>query len=219
MNEKMGLIGRKIGMTQLFNADGTVVPVTVVETGPCTVLQVKAAAGNDGYTALQLGFDSRRDATTTKADRGHAKKAGGEDAKVSRFIREIRVDAATAAGFTAGQKVTVDQVFKVGQRIDVIGTSKGRGFAGVMKRHHFAGFERSHGAHEYFRHGGSIGTRLTPGMTLAGKRMPGHLGNARTTVQRIEIVRIDVERNLVFIRGGAPGPDGGFVTLRLGVKG
>jgi large subunit ribosomal protein L3 len=218
MNESMGLLGRKVGMTQIFNTDGTVLPVTVVETGPCTVLQVKTAAGNDGYNAIQLGFDSKRDSITTKADRGHAKKAGGEEAKVSRFIAEIRVSADAAAAHTAGQQLTAGQVFKVGERVDVIGTSKGRGFGGVMRSHHFKGFERGHGAHEYFRHGGSIGTRLTPGMTLAGKKMPGQLGNARTTVQRIEVVRIDEARNLVFIRGGVPGPDGGFVTLRQSVK-
>lgn len=218
MNQSMGLLGRKVGMTQIFTADGTVLPVTVVEMGPCTVLQVKTTAGNDGYDAIQLGFDNKRDALTTKADRGHAKKAGGENAQVSRFIREIRVDAQTAGSYQAGQTITAKDVFKVGERVDVIGTSKGRGFGGVMKRHHFAGFERSHGVHEYFRHGGSVGTRLTPGMTLAGKKMPGQMGNERTTVQRIEVVRVDEERNLVFVRGGVPGPNGAFVTLRHAVK-
>jgi len=214
MNESMGLVGRKIGMTQLFDADGTVVPVTLVECGPNTVMQVKTAA-NDGYSALQLGFGARKERHVRKAEAGHAKAANAPAAAES---REVRVSEATAAKYQRGQTVSVGDVFEKGQLVDTIGTSKGRGFAGVMKKYHFAGFERSHGTHEYFRHGGSVGTRLTPGMTLAGKRMPSRMGNERVTVQSMEVVRVDPERNLLFIRGGVPGPNGAIVTVRQAVK-
>lgn len=210
----MGLVGRKLGMTQLFKADGTVMPVTVIEAGPNVVLQVKAATTKDGYDAVQLGFDAQKAANVSGAEAGHAKAAGLEVAP--REVREIRVTDATK--YERGQTLGVADVFENGQLIDVIGTSKGRGFAGVFKKFHFAGFERTHGAHEYFRHGGSIGTRLTPGMTMKGKKMPGQLGNCQVSVQNIELVRIDVERNLLFVRGGVPGPNGGFVTVRQAVK-
>jgi large subunit ribosomal protein L3 len=215
MNQQMGLIGRKVGMTQLFTDDGTVVPVTVIEAGPCTVLQVKAEDGADSYNAVQLGFGTKKDKGTTRATRGHAAKA---NAKAAVFTHEIRLGKAEAATYTPGQVVGVAEVFQPGALVDVIATSKGRGFAGVFKKFHFAGFERSHGTHEYFRHGGSIGTRLTPGMTMRGKKMPGQLGNAQVTVQNIEVVKIDGDRGLIYIRGGVPGPNGGFVTVRKAVK-
>jgi large subunit ribosomal protein L3 len=216
MNESMGLVGRKIGMTQLFQDDGTVVPVTVVEAGPNTVIQVKSAGGTDGYNAVQLGFGARKESRVNRGELGHYKAAGVS--APPRFVREIRVPEKTASGYQRGQTLGVGDVFQVGNLVDIIGTSKGRGFAGVMKKYHFAGFERSHGTHEYFRHGGSVGTRLTPGMTLAGKRMPGHMGNVRVTVQNMEIVRIDAEKNLLFIRGGVPGPNGAFLTVRKAVR-
>jgi len=212
----MGLLGRKLGMTQLFADDGTVTPVTVVETGPCTVLQVKTTAGKDGYNAVQLGFGARKESRVTKAELGHAKAANA--AAAPSFVSEVRVDEKTASSYQKGQTVTASELFAAGQKLDVIGTSKGRGFAGVFKRHHFAGFERSHGTHEYFRHGGSIGTRLTPGMTLAGKKMPGQLGNAQVCIQNVSVAKVDAERNLVFLAGSVPGPNGGFVTLRKAVK-
>jgi large subunit ribosomal protein L3 len=215
MNESMGLVGRKVGMTQLFDADGTVVPVTVVELGPNTVMQVKTAASNDGYAALQLGFGARKERLVNKAEAGRAAAA---KAAAPQYVREVRVDEATAARHTVGQTLNVANVFSKGQLIDVIGTSKGRGFAGVFKKFHFAGFERSHGTHEYFRHGGSVGTRLTPGMTMAGKRMPGHLGDHRVTVQNIEVVKVDGDRNLLFVRGGVPGPNGAIVTIRQAIR-
>jgi large subunit ribosomal protein L3 len=215
MNEKMGMIGRKLGMTQFFQADGNVVPCTVVQLGPNTVLQVKSTTSKDRYNAIQLGFAPARAKLINKPLAGHLTKAG---ASLLRHVREIRVDAGTVATMSAGKVLTVGEVFQGGQKVDVVGTSKGRGFAGVMKRHHFAGFERTRGAHEYFRHGGSIGTRLTPGMTLKGKKMPGHLGASRTTVQNMTVVRIDAERNLLFIRGGVPGPVGGLVVIRHAVR-
>lgn len=216
MNEKMGLIGRKIGMTQLFDANSEVVPVTVLEMGPCRVLRVKTSGSRDGYDAVQLGFGERKASRTNRPDMGQFKKAGLETP--SRIVREIRVDAETAGRLQPGATLVPADVFTVGDRVDVIGTSKGRGYAGVMKRHHHKGFERSHGVHEFFRHGGSIGTRLTPGMTLAGMPMSGHLGNARVTVQNMVVAKVDPERNLVYVRGGVPGPNGGFVTLRKAVK-
>lgn len=213
----MGLLGRKLGMTQLFQEDGTVLPVTVIETGPCTVTRVKVASTKDGYNALQLGFGSQKVHRLTKAAIGHLRAASLSE-RPPRYLREIRVSADVASAHTVGQVLTADQVFAVGQRLDVTGVSKGRGFAGVFKRHHFAGFERTHGVHEYFRHGGSIGTRLTPGHVMKGKKMPGHLGAERVTVQNIQVVRIDSERNLVFLKGGVPGPTGALVLLRKAVK-
>jgi large subunit ribosomal protein L3 len=211
---QMGLIGRKLGMTQIFDATGNAVGVTVIELGPNTVLQVKTAASADGYDAIQLGFGSRKESRATKAELGHARAAG---ASTFRYVRELRVG--NAGTFTRGAELKVADVFQSDTKVDVVGTSKGRGFAGVMKRHNFAGFKRSHGVHEYYRHGGSIGTRLTPGMTLKGVKMPGHMGSARTTVQNLKVVRVDVERNLLMVRGGVPGPDGSMVIVRNAVKG
>jgi len=210
---QMGLIGRKLGMTQIFDAVGNAVGVTVIELGPNTVLQVKTSAGTDGYDAIQLGFGSRKESRATKAEIGHARAAG---ASTFRYVRELRVP--NAGTFTRGAELKVADVFQADTKVDVAGTSKGRGFAGVMKRHNFAGFKRSHGVHEYYRHGGSIGTRLTPGMTLKGVKMPGHMGSARTTVQNLKVVRVDVERNLLMVRGGVPGPDGSMVIVRNAVK-
>mgnify|MGYP003882424491 CR=1 FL=1 len=215
-NEMMGLLGRKIGMTQLFTDDGTVLPCTVVEVGQNTVLRVKRSDSSDGYSALQLGFGTQKEQRLTKADRGQMAKAGVEGAV--RHIREVRVSDDEAAKHEVGAKLSAADVFEEGKRVDVIGTSKGRGFAGVMKRYNFAGFIRSHGTHEFFRHGGSIGTRLTPGFTLKGKKMPGHMGSARVTVQNLQVVKVDAERGLVFVKGGVPGPNGGLVCVRQAVK-
>ncbi len=216
-NESMGLLGRKLGMTQLFEDDGTVVPVTVVEAGPCTVLQVKSDEGKDGYNALLLGFGSQKKQRVNKAATGQLKAAGRQDTPPSNR-GEIRVDAARVSASSVGDTLTAADVFSAGDYVDVVGTSKGRGFAGVMKRYNFAGFIRSHGTHEFFRHGGSIGTRLTPGHVLKGKKMPGHMGAARTTVQNLKLVKVDAERNLLFLRGGVPGPNGGNVTVRKAIK-
>ena len=218
-NEQMGLLGRKLGMTQIFNDDGEVIPVTVLEAGPNTVLQIKTASGADGYSALQLGFGQTREKRTTRAQRGHYAKAGLAADSLPKYVREIRVSADEAAKHEAGKKLSPSDVFAAGERVDVIGTSKGRGFAGVMKRYGFRGFIRSHGTHEFFRHGGSIGTRLTPGMVLKGKKMPGHMGNERVTVQNLLVARVDAERNLVFVKGGVPGPNGGLLFVRKAVKG
>ncbi len=216
-NETMGLVGRKLGMTQIFDEAGNVLPVTVIEVGPNTVLRTKSSTGRDKYDALQLCFGTQKPSRLTKADLGQLAKAGIEGGV--RVIKEIRVGAADVAKHSVGSRISAADVFAVGERIDACGTSKGKGFAGVMKKHNFAGFERSHGVHEYFRHGGSIGTRLTPGMTLKGKKMPGQMGNVKTTVQNLKIARIDADRNLVFVCGGVPGSMGAIVTIRKAVKG
>ncbi len=215
-NEKRGLIGRKIGMTQLFNEDGRVLPCTVIQAGPCTVVQVKTEEGRDGYNALQLSYGENKPHRISKPLIGHLAKVGLES---SAAIREVRVDKATADSTELGTVLNAGDVFEEGARVDVTGISKGSGFSGVMKKFNFAGFIRSHGTHEFFRHGGSIGTRLTPGFVFKGKKMPGQHGNTRVTVQNLEVCRVDTERNLVFVRGGVPGHNGALVTLRHAVKG
>lgn len=216
-NQQLGLLGRKLGMTQLFDEDGAVVPVTILQAGPCRVLSVKSEQGPDGYNALQLAYGSRKVSRVNKADAGQFSKAGCAE-EPPEAVREIRVTAEDAARTEAGSTLTVGDVFTEGGWVDVTGTSKGRGFAGVMKRYNFAGFERTHGVHEFFRHGGSIGTRLTPGHVLKGKKMPGQMGNAQVTVQNMLVARIDTERNLIMVRGGVPGPTGAVVTVRKAVK-
>jgi len=214
-NEMMGLMGRKVGMTQFFRDDGEVVAVTVIETGPCTVLQVKTEDGSDGYNAIQIGFGDQKEQRINKPQLGHFKKAG---ASVKRFVKEIRLSKDEAAAFTPGQELKAD-VFETGTRVDVTGTSKGKGFAGVMKRHNFAGFIRTHGTHEFFRHGGSIGTRLTPGFVFKGKKMPGHMGSEKVTMQNLQVERVDADRNFIMVRGGVPGANGSLVVVRKAVKG
>ena len=214
-NTQMGLMGRKLGMTQIYNDNQELVPVTVVEAGPNAVIRVKTSDSADGYAAVQLGFGERKSVRTTKPMAGNFEKAG---VSPKQHVREMRVTDEVAAQYAPGQSLGPADFFKAGDSVDVSGISKGRGFAGVMKRHNFAGFESSHGAHEYFRHGGSIGTRLTPGMVLKGKKMPGHMGSERVTLQNVAVVKVDPERNLVYLRGGVPGPTGAIVVLRSAVK-
>ena len=215
-NTSKGLLGRKIGMTQLFDSNNAIVPVTVIDVSGNTVTQVKTEAGSDGYNAIQLGIDIKKSSQSTKPLDGHFAKA---NTATPQFVRELRMDAGSVEEYSPGQALKVDDIFDGGDKVDVTGTSKGRGFAGVMKRHNMAGFIRSHGTHEFFRHGGSIGTRLTPGHVLKGKKMPGHMGAEQVTVQNLTIARIDAERSLVFIKGGIPGANGGYVTIRKAVKG
>ena len=217
MNEQMGLIGRKLGMTQFFEDDGEVVAVTVIDVGPNTVFGVKTDESKDGYNALQLAYGSQKAQRINQPEMGQLKKAG-LDQSPPEVIREIRVDKATASQHEAGATIGAADVFEAGGTVDVTGISKGRGFAGVMKRYNFSGFIRTHGTHEFFRHGGSIGTRLTPGHVLKGKRMPGHMGAEQVTVQNLKVARVDAERNLVMVRGGVPGPKGALVTIRKAVK-
>lgn len=208
-----GLLGKKLGMTQFYDANNAVVPVTVVQVGPCVILQLKTME-KDKYNAIQLGFDDMMEKRANKAHIGHVKASGTAPKK---FIKEIRLNPGELGTFAVGQVLKVD-VFKAGQKVDVVGTSKGKGFQGVMKRHKFAGFENSHGTHEYFRHGGSIGCRLTPGRTFPGMRMPGQMGNMKCTVQNLKVFGVDVDQNLLFINGPVPGPDGAYVTVLDAVK-
>jgi len=207
-----GLIGRKIGMMQHYSAGGDIVPVTVVETGPCVVVQKKEPA-KDGYSALQVGFGSRKAQRVNKAEQGHMAKAGKGAFEV---LREFRLD--DVSGYEVGQEIKATDLFKVGDLIDVAGVSKGHGFTGVIKRWSFAGFPGSHGTHEYFRHGGSIGNRSYPGRVRKGKKMAGHWGNEQIATQNLLVVEIRAEENLMFVRGAVPGAKRGVVILKPAVK-
>jgi large subunit ribosomal protein L3 len=202
----VGLLGRKVGMTQIYEADGTAVPITVLECGPCTVLQVRTEE-RDGYHAFQLGFDDKKRKSATQAERGHAKKV---DAEPKRYVREIRQEGPTDVN--EGQTLTVE-LFNEIKRVDVIGTSKGRGFSGVVKRHGFKGLRATHGVKRMHRHPGSSGPSADPAHTRKGIRKPGQFGNARITVRNLKVVRVDPTNNLLLIRGAVPGPNGGYLTI------
>lgn len=202
-----GIIGRKVGMTQIFSDAGAVVPVTVVEAGPCPVVQVKTT-DKDGYDAVQLGFDAQKANRTSQAELGHAKKAGLELAP--RTLREFPVDNGTS--YEVGQHLTVDQ-FTAGDKIKVVGTTKGRGFQGVVKRHGFGGRPGSHG-HPLSRTPGSIGPGTNPSRVIKGKKMPGQMGAAQQTVPNLRVERVDAERNLIYIRGAVPGARNSLVYIR-----
>src|SRR5512145_703221 len=207
-----GLIGRKLGMTQVYNPEGNVIPVTVIETGPCVVVQKKETS-KDGYNALQVGFGSKKAQRVNKALKGHMAKAGKGAFEV---LREFRLD--DVSQYEIGQEIKAADLFKAGDRVDVAGTSKGHGFTGVMKRWSFAGFPGSHGTHEYFRHGGSIGNRSYPGRVRKGKKMAGHWGNEKVSTQNLEIVEIRAEENLLLVHGAVPGAKRGVVILRPAIK-
>ena len=206
-----GIIGRKLGMTQVFGEDGNVIPVTVIEAGPCAVTQIKTKE-KDGYNALQFGFWKKKPQRVNKPLTGHLKKSNAGPFYV---LKEFRV--ADIGEYTVGQEITL-QAFSVGDRVDVIGTSKGKGFAGVIKRHGFHGSPGSHGTHEYFRHGGSIGAHSYPGRTFPGTRMPGLFGNSRATAQNVQIIDIKPERNLLLIKGAVPGSINSVVIVTEAVK-
>jgi large subunit ribosomal protein L3 len=208
-----GLIGKKVGMTRVFTADGNQIPVTVVAVGPCTVVG-KRTQETDEYTALRVGFGVRKDKHINKPRAGEAKKSG-QAAPVA--IREFRVSAEELAKFEIGQQLKAD-FFAKGQAVDVMGTSRGRGFAGVFKKHHMSGFVEGHGSHEYFRHGGAIGQRKTPGRVFKNKRMPGHMGVERKTIQNLKVVDFDVENNLVLIGGAIPGSPDSMIVIKPSVK-
>ena len=218
------ILGRKVGMTQIYLEDGRAVPVTVIQAGPCNVLQVRSQE-RDGYQAVQLGFEDKPRRLASRAERGHVAKldskraknrgnAGIEvvpkaDCEPQKFIREFRGDSDLEVGAT----VTVDQFAEV-KRVDVVGTSKGRGFAGVMKRHNFSGQRASHGVKKVHRHAGGTGCSASPSRLFKGRRMPGQYGNVQTTSRNLELVRVDTENNLLLVRGAVPGPNGGFVSIR-----
>ncbi len=207
-----GIIGRKVGMTQLFAEDGTVTPVTVIKAGPCVVIQTKSAAGRDGYNAVQLGFVEDKPIrlkNVTKPLRGHFEKTGA-GTPPTRVLKEIRqVDEVDAA---VGDQVKVD-LFADGDKIDVIGKSKGRGFAGTIKRHNFQRGPESHGSMNV-RAPGSIGQSAYPSRVIKGTRSSGHMGDARVTVQNLTVAKVDVDNNLLMVRGAVPGPNGGLVVVK-----
>ncbi len=196
-----GIVGKKVGMSQVFKND-ELVPVTAIEAGPCTVLQVKTKE-RDGYEAVQVGFDTAKRAN--KPARGHFKNAGP-----FRFLRELPVTE--LGSVQVGQKLDAS-IFKPGELVSVTGTSKGKGYAGVVKRHHFRGGPKTHGASDRLRRGGSIGSTTTPGHVLKGMRMSGHMGNERVTVQDLEVIEADPERNVILLRGAVPGAVNGLVLI------
>jgi len=204
-----GILGRKLGMTQVFDERGHVVPVTVIEAGPCVVVQKKTPE-NDGYSAIQVGFGSMRESLANKPLRGHFQKAG---IRPLRFLREFRVD--NVESYEVGQQIKVD-IFAPGEKVDVTGTSKGKGFAGGIKRHGFQRGPMKHGS-KYHRRPGSLAAK-GPARVFKGRRLPGHMGVERVTVQNLEVVRVDPERNLLVLRGAVPGPRRSLVMIRSAVK-
>lgn len=220
-----GILGRKVGMTQLYDDDGNAVPVTVIEAGPCHILQLRTA-DRDGYEAVQLGFGDRPRHRATRSHRGHVAKlsskrsrtqvaAGVEPApkagcEPKRFTHELR---GSIEGFDVGQEIRVGDLADV-LAVDVVGTSKGRGFAGVMKRHNFSGQRATHGVKKVHRHAGGTGCSASPSRVFKGRRMAGQYGNSRVTVRNLKIYKVDEENNLLILRGAIPGPNGGYVVVR-----
>jgi len=218
------ILGRKVGMTQIYLEDGRVVPVTVIQAGPCHVLQVRSQ-DRDGYEAIQLGFEDKPRRLAARAERGHVasleskrskqRAAAGVEAvekagcEPQRFVREFR----GSSDLQVGASVTVEQFDGVA-RVDVVGTSKGRGYAGVMKRHNFSGQRATHGVNKVHRHGGSIGMSADPARVFKGTRMSGRYGNAQATVRHMKLVKVDVENSLLLVKGGVPGPNGADVIIR-----
>ena len=205
-----GLIGKKIGMTQLFDENGKVIPVTVVEAGPCTVVQKKTIE-NDGYEAIQVGFGDVKVQRVNKPMAGHFKKA---DVAPKKVLKEFRL--ADTDSVNVGDILKAD-IFAVGDRVDVVGTSKGKGTAGVIKRWNFSRLKETHGTGPVHRHGGSLGV-IDPARIFKGKKMAGHLGSEKVTVQNLDIVKVDVENNLIAIKGAIPGPKNGIVVIADSVK-
>ncbi len=217
-----GLLGKKVGMAQVFDDSGVVTPVTIVQAGPCYVTQVKTK-DSDGYTAVQIGFDEIKEKRLTKGQQGHLgllKKGKGrkkgQGIPALRYLREFRTK--DASEHTVGQTLTVEQ-FELGDRIDVTGKSKGKGFAGVVKRHGFGGGIKTHGQSDRWRAPGSIGGTSGTARVFKGKKMPGRMGNDRYTAQNLEVMRIDAERNLIAIKGAVPGAKGALVIIRTAAKG
>ncbi len=221
MNRQPGLIGKKLGCTQLFDGDGNVQHVTAIELGPC-VVTTKKSSERDGYCALQLGYGEKPVRLVKRPQLSMYQKEGSalKEKQVAprRVLREIRVTEDFADKFEVGQSVTAGDLFEKGEFVDVTGVTKGRGFAGVVKRWGFHGSNASHGAHEYFRHGGSIGQNMTPGRTFKGLKMPGHMGTKRHTIQNLQVVDVIPEDNIILVRGSVPGTRTGIVLVRKAVK-
>jgi large subunit ribosomal protein L3 len=214
MPYRTGVLGKKLGMTQVFTSTGDRAAVTAIQAGPCVVVE-KKTPDKHGYAAVKLGFGEKPLRVAKKPEIGVFKKAG---LAPQRYVREVRVEAADLDKYEVGQPVSLATVFSPMSYIDVTGRSKGKGYQGVMKRHHMPGFKASHGTHEFFRHGGSIGCRLTPGRVHKGKRMSGHMGDVRRTVQNLILVEIDAEQNVLLVRGSVPGARNGFVEVRNAKK-
>lgn len=208
---KKGIIGKKIGMTQLFDDKGNVVPVTVIEAGPCTVVQKKTVE-TDGYNAVQIGFQEIKDKFVTKPSKGHFDKA---EVAPKKYLREFRFE--DISGLNVKDIVKAD-TFEVGDRVDVVGTSKGKGFAGVIKRWNHHRLKMTHGVGPVHREVGSMGACSSPSRVFKGKKMAGHLGCERVTIQNLDVVKVDVENNLIAVKGAIPGPKGGLVTICDSVK-
>lgn len=220
-----GILGKKVGMTQVFNEAGEMITVTVIEAGPCWVTQVKTAE-RDGYSAVQLGFEETKARRLSRGQMGHLgqlkvsdkhphRRVLEGDVPALRHLREFRLKSDPE--LTEGEKVTVE-VFEAGDRVDVVGVSKGRGFAGTVKRHHFRGGPKTHGQSDRQRAPGSAGAGSSPGRVFKGKRSPGRMGGKRVTVQNLEVVLVDLERNLLAVRGGVPGPRNGLVVIKQARK-
>ena len=207
---KKGIVGKKLGMTQLFDANGNVVPVTVIEAGPCVVAQKKTIE-NDGYEAVQIGYGDMKAQKVNKPQKGHFAKG---DVAPKKVLREFRLEDVSA--MNVGDIIKAD-IFAEGDTVDVRGTSKGKGYAGVVKRWNFSRLKESHGTGPVHRHGGSLGV-IDPARVFKGKKMAGHLGNERVTVQNLSVVKVDAEKNIIAVKGAVPGPKGGIVVLFDSVK-
>jgi large subunit ribosomal protein L3 len=207
---KKSILGKKIGMTQLFDEVGKIIPVTVVEAGPCAVVQKKTVE-NDGYSAIQVGFVEKKEKNVTKPLKGHFEKA---KVGFKRYLKELKLDGADE--YNVGDEIKAD-IFQNGDKVDVTGISKGKGFQGVIKRWGQSRGPMSHGSH-YHRRVGSMGANSSPSRVFKGKRLPGHMGVDKITVQNLDVVKVDVEKNLILVRGAIPGPKGGLVIIRDSVK-
>ncbi len=202
-----GLLGKKVGMTQIFDESGRAIPVTLIEAGPCYITQIRTVE-SDGYAAVQLGFEEVKPKRLTGGELGHLKR---NNLPPLRFLREFREKQPEVS---EGDKVTVEQVFELGEMVDVTGVSKGKGFAGGVKRYHFRGGKKTHGQSDRWRAPGARSSGTTPGRVFKGSRGPGHMGNERVTVQNLKVVFIDAERNLLGVRGAVPGPKGGLLMIK-----
>ncbi|MEE1342270.1 MAG: 50S ribosomal protein L3 [Lachnospiraceae bacterium] len=207
---KKAILATKVGMTQIFNEDGVLTPVTVLQAGPCAVTQVKTVE-NDGYSAVQVGFVDRKEKATNKPEKGHFEKAG---VAAKKYVREFRFE--NAEEYTVGQEIKAD-IFAEGDKIDATAKSKGKGYAGGIKRHVLKSGPSAHGS-KYHLHACSNGSATTPGRVFKGKKMPGHMGCKRVTIQNLEVVRIDVENNIILVKGAVPGPKKSLVMLKETVK-
>lgn len=211
---KEGILGKKIGMSHVYNTEGQIVPVTVIEAGPCYVLEVKEPAKH-GYSSVQLGFAPKRMDRCNKPKAGHFAKA---EKGAFEHVKELRCDVQTLGWNSVGKEIKVADVFKDGEIVDVSGVSIGKGFAGVMKRHHFKGQPATRGTHEYRRHGGAVGQRKFPGHIFKNLRMPGHMGNEKVTIQNLTVVGVRPEQNLILIKGAVPGAAGSLVVVKKAAK-